>query len=66
MALTRDLRIKVTPLQLEILKSKAQLAGKKSISAYIRDSLTKEQTSIEELVKEIHTMVVQEQKMQKR
>ncbi len=62
MGLTRDLRIKVTPLQYEIIKNKAQVFGYKSMSAFIRDIVLNENYSTEELIKEIHEMVVKEKK----
>lgn len=58
MALTRDIRIKVTGLQLEIIKNKAQVAGYKSVSAYIRDTIIKNETTFESLIKEIHDIIV--------
>ena len=66
MVFTRDIRIKVTQLQFEIIKNKAQLAGKKTMAAYIRKVITNEDFSIENLVKEIHTMIVQEQRLKKK
>ncbi|MEM4263320.1 MAG: hypothetical protein QW666_00290 [Candidatus Woesearchaeota archaeon] len=62
MAFTRDLRIKITPLQYEIIKNKAQVSGYKSVSAFIRDSVLKEDYSTEELIKQIHEIVVKEKK----
>lgn len=58
MAFTRDLRIKITPLQYEIIKNKAQVSGFKSVSAFIRDAVLKENYSTEELIKQIHEIVV--------
>ena len=58
MVYTRDLRIKVTALQYEIIKNKAQVAGYKSVSAFIRDSVMKQDFSMEKLVREIHGIVV--------
>ncbi|MBW2972792.1 hypothetical protein KY346_00185 [Candidatus Woesearchaeota archaeon] len=60
MALTRDIRIKVTPLQQEIIKNKAQVAGYKSVSAFIRDTIINEENTTEDLIKEIHEIVVKE------
>ncbi len=42
MALTRDIRIKVSPLQFEIMKNKAELNGFKTLSSFIRESALKE------------------------
>ena len=58
MTYTRDLRIKVTALQYEIIKNKAQIASYKSVSAYIRDTVLKQDFSMEKLVQEIHRIVV--------
>ena len=62
MPFTRDIRIKVTSLQYEIIKNKAQVNGYKSVSEFIRDTLLNVDLSMEELVKQIHTMVVKEKK----
>ena len=58
MGLTRDLRIKVTPLQYEIIKNKAQVFGYKSMSEFIRDIILKENYSAEDLIKQIHEIIV--------
>jgi uncharacterized protein (DUF1778 family) len=58
MALNTDIRIKVTKLQYEIIKNKAQVAGYKSVSAFIRDTVLNVDFSMETLVKEIHDIVV--------
>ncbi len=42
MALTRDIRIKVSPLQFEIIRNKAELNGFKTLSSFIRESALKE------------------------
>ena len=61
---TRDIRIRVTPLQYEIIKNKAQIAGEKTVTSYIRKVLTKtEDYSVEKLIQEIHAMVVQEKRL---
>lgn len=62
MVLTRAIRIKVTPLQHEIIKNKAQVSGYKSVSAFIRDIITEKNDSTEELIKQIHEMIVKEKK----
>ena len=62
MALTRDIRIKVTALQYEIIKNKAQVSGFKSVSAFIRDVILKVDFSMEKMIKEIHEIVVKGEK----
>jgi hypothetical protein len=57
MALNTDIRIKVTALQYEIIKNKAQVAGYKSVSAFIRDTVLNVDFSMEQLVKQIHEIV---------
>ena len=58
MALNTDIRIKVTALQYEIIKNKAQVAGYKSVSAFIRDTVLNVDFSMEQLVKQMHGVVV--------
>ena len=60
MVFTRDIRIKVTALQYEIIKNKAQVAGYKTVSEFIRDSIMNIDFSMEKLIKEIHEMIVGE------
>jgi len=55
MGMTRDIRIKVTPLQYEIIKNKAQVHGFKTVSSFIRDAIFNEGN---DLVKEIHDILV--------
>ena len=62
MACTRDIRIKVTELQYKIIKSKAELGGYKTISAFIRDCVLNVDYSVEKLVKEIHQMIIEDKK----
>lgn len=54
MALTRDIRIKVTPLQFEIIKNKAEITGFKTVSSFIRTSILKDEDEIEDLLKKIY------------
>ena len=63
MAFTRDIRIKITSLQYEIIKNKAQVAGYKSVSAFIRDTVMNVDFSMEKLIKQIHEIIV-EKKME--
>lgn len=63
---TRDIRIRFTPLQYEIVKNKAQIGGHRSIAAYIRDIILKPDFSMEKLIRELHTMVVKEQNLPKK
>jgi len=65
MSVTRDIRIRFTPLQYEIIKNKAQLGGHRSIAAYIRAMLLRPDFTVEKLVKEIHEMIVKEQRIRK-
>ncbi len=55
MGMTRDIRIKVTPLQYEIIKNKAQVNGFKTVSSFIRDAIFNESG---DLLKEIHDILV--------
>ena len=57
MPLTRDLRIKVTPVQYALIKNKAQAEGYKTMSAFIRKRIVKEEDDIERMIKEIYEMV---------
>ena len=61
MAFTRDIRLKVTSLQYEIIKNKAQVSGYKTISAFIRDTTLNVDFSMEKLIKEIHGIIVKKQ-----
>lgn len=63
MAVTRDIRIRLTPLQFEIIKSRAQIEGHRSIAGFIRAALVRPDFSVEKLIREIHTMVVKEQRL---
>ena len=54
MALTRDIRIKVSPLQFEIIKNKAELNGFKTLSAFIRESALKEFDTTDLLLDKIY------------
>jgi hypothetical protein len=64
MHINRDIRIRVTPLQYEIIKNKAALSGEKTVSSYIRRALTKtDDFSVEKLIQEIHAMIVQEKRL---
>ena len=60
MVYTRDIRIKVTSLQYEIIKNKAQVSGYKSVSAFIRDTTLNVDFSMEKMIKQIHDVVVKE------
>lgn len=62
MGVTRDLRIRLTTLQYEIVRNKAQIEGYKTITAFIRDSILKENCETEELIKQIHEMIVKGEK----
>ena len=59
MVYTRDIRIKVTALQYQIIKNKAQVAGYKTVSQFIRDSVMNIDFSMEKLIKEIHEIIVE-------
>jgi uncharacterized protein (DUF1778 family) len=59
MGMTRDIRIKVTPLQYEIIKNKAQVNGFKTVSSFIRDAIFNESG---DLLKEIHEILVNKPK----
>jgi len=61
-AFTRDIRIRVTKLQYVIIKNKAQVAGYKTVSAFLRDTVLNIDYSVETLVKEIHEIVVKEER----
>ncbi len=64
MHINQDIRIRVTPLQYEIIKNKAQIAGEKTVAGYIRKALLKkEDYSVEKLIQEIHAMIVQEKRL---
>jgi hypothetical protein len=60
MVMTRDIRIKVTALQYEIIKSKAQVAGFRSLSHYIRETVLNTDFSAEKLIRQIHELVVKD------
>ena len=53
MVYTRDIRIKVTSLQYEIIKNKAQVSGYKTVSDFIRETILNVDFSMEKLIKEI-------------
>ena len=63
MVYTRDIRIKVTALQYQIIKNKAQVAGYKTVSQFIRDSVMNIDFSMEKLIKEIHEIIVEEKRI---
>lgn len=56
MALTRDIRIKVTSVQFELIKNKAQINGYKTVSSFIRESLLKEEET-EILLRKIYELI---------
>jgi uncharacterized protein (DUF1778 family) len=58
MAFNTSIRFRVTALQYEILKNKAQVAGYKTVSAFVRDTALNVDFSMEQLVKEIHEIIV--------
>ncbi len=58
MVYTRDIRIKVTSLQYEIIKNKAQVSGYKTVSDFIRETILNVDFSMEKLIKEIHEMIM--------
>ena len=60
MGFTRDIRIKVTALQFQIIKTKEQAEGYASVSAFIRDTVLNTDYSIEKLIKQIHEIIVKE------
>ncbi len=60
MGMTRDIRIKVTPLQYEIIKNKAQVNGFKTVSSFITDAIFNESG---DLLKEIHDILVKKSKV---
>ena len=62
MVYTRDIRIKVTALQYQVIKEKAQVSGYKTVSGFIRETVMNLDFSMEKLIKEIHEMVVGEKK----
>ncbi len=57
MALTRDLRIRVSKLQREIIRNNAEIEGK-NISGYCRERILSPNLRVEKLVREIHETVV--------
>ena len=59
MVYTRDIRIKVTSLQYEIIKNKAQVAGYKTVSDFIRETILSVDFSMEKLIKEIYEIIVE-------
>ena len=59
MVYTRDIRIKVTSLQYEIIKNKAQVAGYKTVSDFIRETILNVDFSMEKLIKEIYEVIVE-------
>ena len=59
MVYTRDIRIKVTALQYEIIKNKAQVAGYKTVSDFIRETTLNVDFSMEKLIKEIHEIIIE-------
>ena len=54
MAQTRDIRIKVTSNQFEIIKNNANNDGHKTISSYIRQRILNKNDEIEEMLKKIY------------
>jgi uncharacterized protein (DUF1778 family) len=62
MGMTRDIRIKVTPLQYEIIKNKAQVNGFKTVSSFIRDAIFNESG---DLLKEIHEILIPKKELSK-
>jgi len=62
MALTRDIRIKVTQSQFESIKCRAQSSGFKTISSFIRESLLTEDNDLEELLKKIYDRINEKNK----
>lgn len=59
MVYTRDIRIKVTSLQYEIIKNKAQVSGYKTVSDFIRETILNVDFSMEKLIKEIHEIIIE-------
>lgn len=59
MVYTRDIRIKVTALQYEIIKNKAQVSGYKTVSDFIRETVLNVDFSMEKLIKEIHEIIIE-------
>ena len=57
MVFTRDIRIRVTSLQYEIIKNKAQVSGYKSVAAFIRDTILMRDHSMEKLVAEMYEIL---------
>ena len=62
MSYTRNIRFRVTSLQYQIIKNKAQVAGYKTVSEFVRDTVMNIDFSMEKLIKEIHEIIVEEKK----
>lgn len=62
MGFTRDIRLRVTSSQYEIIKTKAKVAGYKTVSAFLRDTVLNIDYSVEKLVKEIYQIIVEDKK----
>ena len=63
MVYTRDIRIKVTSLQYEIIKNKAQVAGYKTVSDFIRETILNLDFSMEKLIKQIYEVIVEKKSL---
>ena len=57
MALTRDIRFRVTAMQFEAIKNKAQSNGFKTISSFIRRSLLKEKDETHIVLEKIYEIL---------
>ena len=58
MSRSHDIRIRVTPLQLQILKTRAQIEGFRTIAAYIRAKTLEDYDELDKMIKEIYEKVV--------
>ena len=63
MSYTRNIRFRVTSLQYQIIKNKAQVAGYKTVSEFVRDTVMNIDFSMEKLIKEIHEIIIEEKKL---
>ncbi|MBI2671064.1 hypothetical protein HYX18_03765 [Candidatus Woesearchaeota archaeon] len=59
MAKNHDIRIKVTSLQFETIRSSAQTNGYKTISSYIRQTILNNEDETDKTLKKIYKMLNQ-------
>ncbi len=59
MSRTSEIRVKVTPLQYQVIKTRAQLAGFKTITGYIRAKALRDGDDIDNMIKEIYEKIVE-------